>query len=300
MPFFSIIAAIAADTTAVAKVTFAQKLEAISDMSIQQLLQSATTGIITIAAKIVIALVVYFIGRWLIRRIRHILMRLMERRNVDLSLRMFLRSLINMGLTVILMLIIISILGIDTTSFIALFASAGLAIGMALSGTLQNFAGGVIVLLFKPFRVGDFIEAHGQTGTVKEIQLIHTILNTPDNKTILLPNGGVATGIINNYSREEQRRVDWQFGIAYGDDYDTAKAQIALLIAADKRILKDPAPFIALHSLGSSSVNIVVRAWVATTDYWDVCFDLNEQVYKTFPTKGLNIPFPQMDVHVIK
>ena len=160
-------------------------------------------------------------------------------------------------------------------------------------------SGGVMVLLFKPYRVGDFIEAQGQSGTVKEIQLFNTVLNTADNKTILVPNGSLSTGIINNYSREARRRVDWTFGIGYGDDYDFAKATLAELLDADSRVMKDPAYFIALQSLGDSSVNIVVRAWVSTADYWSVYFDLNEKVYKVFTQKGINIPFPQMDVHLI-
>ena len=203
-------------------------------------------------------------------------------------------------MTFILIIIVISFLGIDTTSFIAIFASAGLAVGMALSGTLQNFAGGVLVLLLKPYRVGDFIEAQGQTGTVKAITLFSTVLATPDNKNIILPNGGMSTGIINNYSKENIRRVDWTFGIAYGDDYDKAKATIASLLEADDRVMKDPAYFIALGALADSSVNITVRAWVASEDYWGVFFDMNEKVYKTFPKEGLNIPFPQMDVHLDK
>lgn len=157
-----------------------------------------------------------------------------------------------------------------------------------------------MILLFRPFRVGDFIEAQGQSGTVKEIQLIHTLLNTADNKTILLPNGPVSTGIINNYSRESRRRVDWTFGIAYGDNYDVARGVLLELLEADERVAKDPAPFVALTALADSSVNIVVRAWVESGEYWNVYFDLNERVYKTFTERGLNIPFPQMDVHLHK
>lgn len=282
------------------KTTFSQKLSALSEMSGSDLLKAATSGIANIALKIVIALLIFWVGRWLIRRVRRLLERIMTRRNVDVSLRAFLMSLVNITLMLLLIITIIGVLGIDTTSFIALFASAGLAIGMALSGTLQNFAGGVMILLFRPFRVGDFIEAQGQSGTVKEIQLIHTLLNTPDNKTILLPNGPVSTGIINNYSREPRRRVDWTFGIAYGDDYDLARTTIAELLAADERVAKDPAPFIALSALADSSVNIVVRAWVDSSEYWNVYFDMNERVYKVFSAKGLNIPFPQMDVHLYK
>ena len=179
-----------------------------------------------------------------------------------------------------------------------LIALVILAIGMALSGTLQNFAGGVMILIFKPFHVGDFIEAQGQTGTVKEIQLFNTIINTPDNKTIMIPNGGISTGIINNYSKENRRRVEWTFGIGYGDDYDKAKATIAELLEQDDRILPEPAHFIALSSLGDSSVNIVVRVWTSTDNFWSVFFDMNEKVYKRFAEVGLNIPFPQMDVHL--
>lgn len=282
------------------KATFSEKLANLSNMSVEDLIKTATSGIVSIALKIVIALLIFAIGRWIIRRVRRVMDRIMTKREVDVSLRAFLMSLVSITLMLFLIIMIIGVLGIDTTSFIALFASAGLAIGMALSGTLQNFAGGVMILLFRPFRVGDFIEAQGQSGTVKEIQLIHTLLNTPDNKTILLPNGPVSTGIINNYSREPRRRVDWTFGIAYGDDYDVARETIAELLAADERVAKDPAPFIALTALADSSVNIVVRAWVDSPEYWNVYFDMNERVYKVFGTKGLNIPFPQMDVHLYK
>ena len=287
----------AADTT-VHKLKFTEKLAELSDMSLRQVVEHITSGLISIAIKICIAIAVYFIGRWLIRYIRRVIGRIMEKRNVDLSLRIFVQNLVKIVLILFLVTVIIGVLGIDTTSFVALFASAGLAIGMALSGTLQNFAGGVMVLLFKPYRVGDYIEAQGQSGTVKEIQLFNTVLNTPDNKTILVPNGSLSTGIINNYSHEERRRVDWTFGIGYGDSYDYAKATLRELLEADERILKDPAYFIALHSLGDSSVNIVVRAWVATPDYWNVYFGMNEKVYKVFNERGINIPFPQMDVHL--
>ena len=226
------------------------------------------------------------------------MMKVMEKRNVDLSLRTFSESFLKITLTITLFIVIIGILGINTSSFVALFASAGVAIGMALSGTLQNFAGGVMILLFKPYKVGDFIEAQGQTGTVKQIQIINTVLNTVDNKVIIIPNGGSSTGIINNYSKEGTRRVDWEFGSSYGNDYDRAKEVLLQLIAADERIFKTPAPFIALHSLGDSSVNIVVRAWAKSEDYWPIFFDMNEKVYKVFPKNGLSIPFPQMDVHL--
>ena len=189
-------------------------------------------------------------------------------------------------------------LGIQMTSFIAILGAAGLAVGMALSGTLQNFAGGVMILIFKPFKAGDFIDAQGYQGTVSEIQIFNTILKTPDNKTVIIPNGGLSTGAMVNYSTEKLRRVDWTVGIGYGDDADKAKDVIMKMCNADDKILKDPEVFIAISALADSSVNFAVRAWVKAEDYWSVYFALNENIYKTFEKEGLNIPFPQMDVHV--
>lgn len=254
---------------------------------------------ISVGSKILLAIVVFIVGRWIVRRLNKLLAKILEKRHVEASLSTFVKSLVNITLTLLLIIVVIGVLGIETSSFIALFASAGVAIGMALSGTLQNFAGGVMILLFKPFKVGDTIEAQGQSGTVREIQIFNTILATPDNKIIIIPNGGLSTGLMKNYSREATRRVDWEFGIAYGDDYTKAKAVIARLLDADGRVLKDPAYFIALTSLGESSVNIVVRAWVNAGDYWGVYFDMNEKVYKTFAEENLNIPFPQLDVHLL-
>ena len=287
-----------ADTTK--KTEIADKLASLSQMSGEELIQMSIRGILSVGSRILIALVLLFVGRWIIKYLRKGLNRMLTNRKVEASLRSFLMSLANITLTLFLIIVIIGILGIDTTSFIAVFASAGLAVGMALSGTLQNFAGGVMILIFKPFKVGDYIEAQGQSGTVKEIQLFNTVINTADNKTILIPNGGLSTGIINNYSKENARRVDWTFGIGYGDDYDKAKATIAQLLESDGRIFKEPAYFIALTSLGDSSVNIVVRAWTASSDYWGVFFDMNEKVYKRFAEVGLNIPYPQMDVHLYR
>ena len=252
---------------------------------------------ISVGSKILLAIVVFIVGRWIVRRLNKLLAKILEKRHVEASLSTFVKSLVNITLTLLLIIVVIGVLGIETSSFIALFASAGVAIGMALSGTLQNFAGGVMILLFTPFKVGDTLEAQGHGGTVRETQIFNTILATPDNKIIIIPNGGLSTGLMKNYSREATRRVDWEFGIAYGDDYTKAKAVIARLLDADGRVLKDPAYFIALTSLGESSVNIVVRAWVNAGDYWGVYFDMNEKVYKTFAEENLNIPFPQLDVH---
>ncbi len=298
LSLYTLVASSQAVADTLHKEILAQKIQTLSQMSTEELTSMVIKWVLNLSARVLIALAIFFIGRWIIRYLRKLLRRMMERRAVEASLKSFLLNLVSITLTLFLIIVIIGILGIDTTSFVAIFASAGLAIGMALSGTLQNFAGGVMILIFKPFRVGDFIEAQGQTGTVKEIQLFNTVINTTDNKTIMIPNGGISTGIINNYSKESLRRVEWTFGIGYGDDYDLAKATIASMLDQDERVLKDPAYFIALSSLGDSSVNIVVRAWTSTGDFWNVFFDMNEKVYKQFPIVGLNIPYPQMDVHL--
>ena len=254
--------------------------------------------VISYGPKLIGAIVVWILGGWIIKLLIKGFKRLLDKRDVDDSLKPFLGTLVGTLLKIMLIISVLSMLGIEMTSFIAILGAAGLAVGMALSGTLQNFAGGVMILLFQPFKVEDVIEAQGFLGKVSEIQIFNTILKTPDNKTIIIPNGGLATGPMTNYTTEPQRRVDWTFGIGYGDDVDQAKAVIQALCDQDTRILKDPELFIAVSELADSSVNFAVRAWVKGEDYWDVYFDLNEKVYKTFDQKGLNIPFPQMDVHV--
>ena len=199
------------------------------------------------------------------------------------------------------MTIIISVLGIETSSFIALFASAGVAVGMALSGNLSNFAGGLIILLFKPYKVGDYIEAQGVGGTVKEVQMFHTVLGTVDNKVIYIPNGSLSSGVVTNFSNQTTRRVDWTFGVEYGSDYEKVKQVIESVLAKDSRILSEPAaPFIALTALADSSVNVVVRVWVNSSDYWGVYFDINKNIYATFNEVGIGFPFPQLTVHQAK
>ena len=224
----------------------------------------------------------------------------MMKKKTDASIQTFLVSFIDIVALIVLITIIISVIGIDTSSFIALFASAGVAIGMALSGTLQNFAGGVMVLLFRPYKVGDYIEAQGQAGTVKEIQIFNTLLQTPDNRVIIVPNGPLSTGIINNYSRESKRRVDFTFSISYGDDFELAQSVLLEIIGKDERILKDPAPFIQLSSMAASSIDITVRVWCNAADYWGIYFDMNKTVYKTFPAKGLNFPYNTITVNMKK
>lgn len=248
--------------------------------------------------KLVAAIVVLLLGRWVIKLIKKALTKVMTRRKMDPSLSSFLMSLVSVLLTFFLIMAIIGILGINTSSLVALLASAGLAIGMALSGTLQNFAGGVMIMLFKPFKVGDFISAQGYEGVVNEIQIFNTHVLTPDNKEVILPNGSLSTGAMTNFSKQGTRRVDWSFSIAYGDDYDKAKSLLLRLCDEDGRIQKTPGPFVELGKLNNSSVDITVRVWVDAADYWAVFFSMNEKVYKAFAAEGLSIPFPQMDVHM--
>ncbi len=249
---------------------------------------------------IIDGIIVLIIGFWLTKQITKAVKKTLEKSKIDISLIPFLISLTNISLKTLVIISVMGMVGIEMTSFIAILGAAGLALGLALSGTLQNFAGGVIVLIFKPFKVGDFIEAQGYSGVVKEISIFATILNTVDKKLIIIPNGPLSTGSLTNYSAEAQRRVDWTFGIAYGDDIENFKKAMNDFIAEDKRILKDPASFIGLSELGDSSVNFAVRAWVNSEDYWAVFFDMNEKVYKRFGEYKLNIPFPQMDIHLQK
>lgn len=256
--------------------------------------------IVKYGVKLLIAIWILFIGLWVIKKLLFAINIIFEKRNFDTSLKGFLRSFIDIILKALLIITILSTLGVEMTSFIAILGAAGFAIGMALSGTLSNFAGGVIILILKPFRVGDVIEAQGYLGNVKEIQIFNTTLNTFDNKRIIIPNGALATGNLTNYSIEETRRVDWTFGISYGDSFDKAKEIIFDLLSKNEKVLKNPEIFIALQSLGDSAVNIVVRAWCNTPDYWDIYFRLNEEVYKSFSEQGISIPYPQMDIHIKK
>jgi small conductance mechanosensitive channel len=246
------------------------------------------------------ALLVLVLGLWVIRIVTRAFGRFLNNRKIEESLKPFLRTLINILLKVLLFISVLGMLDVEMTSFIAILGAAGLAVGLALSGTLQNFAGGVLILLLKPYKVGDFIDALGYSGTVAEIQIFNTILKTPDNKTIILPNGSMVNTTMTNFSTQETRRVDWTFGIAYGEKVEKAEEIIHNLIKADERVLADPAPFSALSAMADSSVNIVVRVWVKSSDYWGVFFDLNRNVYNAFNKEGISIPFPQMDVHLLK
>ena len=356
--------------------------DALKGLEYHDVLSKLANSVVEFTFKLVIAALVFYAGRYIIKKLYEVTSRVMVNRKVDKSLTTFVLSLVKILLYFILIVTVIGILGIETSSFLALFASAGVAIGMALSGTLQNFAGGVLILLLKPYRVGDYIEAQGYAGTVKEIQIFHTVINTADNKAIIIPNGGLSTGSINNYSLEDYRRVDWTVSLADGDDYEKAREVIlemlaeeeaivkttiaadrqrrALKIAEDKReaIIEECArhpedkacrelleetenpapekkrswmekmfgrkdgvvetegqvfkqitvpsssdnierpPFVGLNALADSSINLTVRAWTHSADYWTVFFKMNQRFYKELPERGFNFPFPQMDVHI--
>ncbi|MBD5419240.1 MAG: mechanosensitive ion channel [Bacteroides sp.] len=350
-------------------------LEAFKGLSLDDAITKIANSMVDFAFKLVIAILVFYAGRYIIKKLYKWINTLMTNRRVDPSLTTFVLSLVKMVLYFILLITIIGILGLETSSFLAIFASAGVAIGMALSGTLQNFAGGVLILLLKPYKVGDFIEAQGYSGTVKAIQIFHTIINTPDNKTIIVPNGGLSTGSINNYSAESYRRVDWTVSLAYGTDFKKAADEICRLLLLDDRIVKqyieddiekrrqagipdqeqteeelkdeetldnasedefkapktwigrifesrrhkrlrlksdlrhkiglekidtpklDRSPFVGLSEMADSSINLTVRAWTHSSNYWGVYFDMNKVFYTELPNAGFSFPFPQLDVH---
>lgn len=285
------------DTSALTQVTESIKYVASTPVS-EWLPQLVREYIVPLGLKILAAIVVFLLGRWIIKLIKKWMANGLMSRHGDATLHGFLSNLVSVVLYFILIISIVGILGINTSSLVALLASAGLAVGMSLGGTLQNFAGGVLIIMFRPFKVGDFIASQGYEGKVNEIQIFNTLILTVDNKEVILPNGALATGVLTNYSKQGTRRVDWTVSIAYGDDYDKAKAVLRRLCDEDLRIQKSPEPFIELAKLNSSSVDLTVRAWVDSADYWGVFFSMNEKIYKTFAQEGLNIPFPQMDVHV--
>lgn len=349
----------------------------LKSMPLDDLLDKFISSVTTFAINLAIAIVVFYAGKFVIKKLYNLLSVILHRRNVDRSLTTFVLSMVKMLLFFILIVTVIGILGIETSSFIALFASAGVAIGMALSGTLQNFAGGVLILLLKPYKVGDYIEAQGFAGTVKEIQIFHTIITTYDNKAIIIPNGGLSTGSVNNWSREDYRRVDWSVGISYGDNVEDARKRILELLEADPRVVKryieedrlqrageqerrrraamgegdnmaderrprqqnaesipvpelpwyrrmfmsrkkkaeqkesdrvirlrrrvprmERRPVVVVDQLADSAVVLKVRAWTRTEFYWDVYYQVNEQIYNELPKAGISFPFPQMDVHL--
>ncbi len=254
--------------------------------------------IIEYGTGIAIAALVLIVGMIVAKRISKVVAKLLKKRDFDPSLQSFLVSMVSISLRILVVLTALSQLGIEMTSFVALIGAAGLAIGMAFSGTLGNFAGGIMILIFRPYKVGDYISAQGEEGIVQQIQIFNTILLSLDNKTIIIPNGAMANGNLTNFTEEPERRVDFVVGIGYGDDYDKAKKVLERFIKEDDKILQEADNFIGLGELADSSVNITLRVWCKTSDYWDVFFKMNEKIYKEFGQEGLNIPYPQMDVHV--
>lgn len=246
---------------------------------------------------LLLAILVAIVGRYLVKFINRLVARMLMRRNVEPTVQSFLKSFTNITLLTLLIITVISTLGVNTTSLAALLASAGMAVGMALSGNLQNLAGGIILLFFKPYKVGDFIEAQGVSGTVKAIQIFHTILTSIDNKELFIPNGALSSGNITNYNKNGLRRIDFIVSVEYGTEVEKVKQTVADLIGSDQRILADPAPFVAVKELADSSVNFLVRVWVNTADYWGVFFDMNERIYTEFNKRGIGFPFPQLQIH---
>lgn len=246
------------------------------------------------------AIVVYFVGRYVVKLINRLVAKTMQKREVDPAVQSFVGSVLNIILMILLILSVIGALGVQMTSFAALLASAGMAVGMALSGNLQNFAGGLVILLLRPYKIGDFIEINDETGTVKAIQIFNTIILTPDNKTIFIPNNAISSGVLINYSHENLRRVDFTFRVDYGTDFKSVREVLDAMIQEDSRIEKTPEPFVGIAELAGSSVNIVMKVWVKSDLYWDIHYDYNERVYTKFNEVGINFPFPQLTVHQAK
>jgi small conductance mechanosensitive channel len=250
--------------------------------------------------KLIAAIVVFFVGKWLARKISNLLKRGLERADTDPTLVGFVGNISYFGLLTMVVIAAVGQLGVQTTSFIAVLGAAGLAIGLALQGSLANFAAGVLMIIFRPFKAGDYIEAAGTAGSVEEVQLFTTTLKTPDNKTVIIPNAQVTSGTITNYSARDTRRLDLVFGVGYGDDLDKVKRVIQEVLAEEERLLEDPAPLVGVLNLGESSVDFAVRPWVNSSDYWPVFFDLQEKMKKRFDQEGISIPFPQRDVHLFQ
>lgn len=295
-----------ADTAELNKIeqTAKETIEYIATTPLDQLLPELLKEAINFGIKVLVALLVYFIGAWLIKKIRQMLHRIFEKRKTEKAISSFVESLTSISLMIILVIITVGTLGINTTSLAALLAAGGMAIGMALSGTVQNFAGGIMLLVFKPFKAGDFIETQdGYSGTVTDVNIVSTKLTTTDNRIIVIPNGSLSNGTINNYSMNTMRRVEWLVGVEYGTDAEEVKNVLKGIVDGEKRILYTgtgaPAdPLIAVNALKDSAVEYVVRVWVKKEDYWDVYYRLNEEIYTVLPSKGINFPFPQMDVHI--
>lgn len=316
------------DTTDISSTSAEHLMSELKNLSLDDAISKIANGMVEFTFKLLLAILVFYVGKFIINKLYKMVHNIMTRKRMEASLTSFVLSLVRIVLYFILIITVIGILGFETSSFLALFASAGVAIGMALSGTLQNFAGGVLILLIKPYKVGDYIEAQGYAGTVKEIQIFHTVINTPDNKAIIIPNGGLSTGSINNYSLEDYRRVDWIVSLSYDTDFEKAKSTLLEMLISDNRVVKNyieddrvsrngvnksattaslpkasdaktsRPPFVGIEKLSDSSIDIAVKAWTHADNYWDLYYTMNERFYKELPEKGLQFPYPQMDIHL--
>lgn len=276
-----------------------QVMEMIKTTPAEVLLTDLIESIISFGLKVLAALAIYFVGAWLIRKIKNLLKRGFERRGADAAISSFVQSIVSIALTVLLIIITIGALGIDTTSLAALLAGGGMAIGLALNGTVQNFAGGIMLLIFKPFKAGDFIEVQGLSGTVSEVSITSTKLTTVDNRVIIIPNGSLSNGTINNYSDRPIRRVDLSVNVEYGTPSEKMKELILGILEKDDRILNEPSkPFVALSALNDSGIQFTIRVWVNSADYWNVYFETLEKIYNQLPENGIKFPFPQIDVNI--
>lgn len=278
-------------------------IEKLSTTPVTTLVEELIDKAISFGMKVLTAMIIYLIGVWIIRKIKNVVGRIFVSKKTDAAIASFVQSIISISLTVLLIIITIGAVGIDTTSIAALLAGGGMAIGLALNGTVQNFAGGIMIIAFKPFKSGDYIEAQGYEGTVAEVNIVNTKLTTVDNKSVIIPNGALFNGTINNYSEKDIRRLDWTVSVEYGAEAQETKEVLISLLKNDNRILNTssgaPAdPFVALSELTDSSVKFVMRGWVASSDYWNVKFAINERIYEELPKNGIKFPFPQMDVHV--
>ncbi len=268
------------------------------EININQILETITVWFTTYSIKIVAAILIFIIGKWLCRRITNLLTKIMEKNNIDVTLVKFLSSIVYYTLFIVVMIAVAGQLGINTTSFLTIIGAAGLAIALALKDSLANFASGVMLIMFRPIKIGDFVDVGGVKGTVQSIDIFNTTIHSPDNQKHIVPNASITSGVITNVTANDTRRVDLVIGIGYDDDIAKAKGILKTIIKKEERILEDPATNIAVSELGDSSVNFVVRPWVKTSDYWDVYFALTEEIKITFDKEGISIPYPQQDVHL--
>lgn len=299
MGFLNFLQAAPADSLNQIQAELAAVAEKIATTPTNELIGDFLEKAINFGIKVLAAILIYLIGAWLIKKIKGMLKRIFDKKGTDAAIASFTMSIVSIALTIVLIIVTIGTLGIDTTSFAALLAGGGMAIGMALNGTVQNFAGGIMILIFKPFKSGDYIEAQGFAGTVSEVTITSTKLTTVDNRIIIIPNGALSNGTINNYSDQKFRRVDLTVDVEYGTSSDAVKAVLHSIVKEDARIISEPAePFIALSALKDSSIQFTMRLWVNSSDYWGVYFDTIEKVYNELPKNGIHFPFPQLDVNI--